>query len=96
MFDLLWKLIGGRSRNDKRRSPRHTAEGSVLVNTADGRVQRGLLRDISETGVGAIIYGSLEVGSTVQLSYEDPRGVRQVRRAVVRHRYGYKHGFDFV
>jgi PilZ domain len=96
MLDLLRKLIGGRERKDKRRCRRYTADGLLLVNTADGRVHRGRLRDLSETGVGAIIYGILEVGCSVELRYEDPRGVRQVRRAVVRHHYGYKHGFDFV
>ncbi len=94
MLDVLRKLIG--ARKDKRRCPRHTAEGFLLVNTADGRVHRGLLRDLSETGVGAIMYGTLEVGSTVELRYEHPTGVNQVRRAVVRHHYGYKHGFDFM
>ncbi len=94
MLDVLRKLIGG--RKDKRRCPRHTAEGILLVNTADGRVHRGLLRDLSDTGVGAIVYGMLDVGSTVQVVYEDSEGVRQVRRAVIRHRYGYKYGFDFM
>ncbi len=78
MLDWLRKLIG--ARKDKRRCPRRTADGLLLVSTVDGQVHRGRLRDVSETGVGAIIYGTLEVGCTVELRYEDPRGVSQVRQ----------------
>ncbi len=96
MIKHLQKWLAPRALKERRRSHRHVIQGPVLVNTADGRVHRGLSRDLSETGFAAIVYGDLEVGLMVQLRFEHPEGTPQDRRAVVRNRYGYKHGFEFA
>lgn len=96
MIRHLQKWLSPREREEKRRSERRPIKGEVIVNTDDGRVHRGLSRDLSETGLAAIIYGDLDVGLTVHLRYEHPDGERHACTAVVRNRQGYKHGFEFA
>ncbi len=96
MIRHLKRWLSAHPWEEKRRSQRRTIQGEVIVNTADGRMHRGISRDLSETGLAAIIYGDLDVGLTVQLRYEHPEGERQARTAVVRNRHGYKHGFEFA
>lgn len=96
MLKHLHRWLTARRWAEKRRSERHTIQGEVVVNTADGRVHRGISRNVSETGLAAIVYGSLDVGVTVQLRYEHPKSGHQARTAVVRNRHGYKHGFEFA
>ena len=80
---------------DRRASPRREVRGTVMVRTIAGQSLGGTLHDISETGTGAVIYGILEVGQrvTLTLEYESQHHSTQ---AVVRRRFGYKHGFEFT
>lgn len=96
MIRHLRQWLSARTWQEKRRSERRAIRAPLLVNTADGRVHRGISRDLSETGLAAIVYGALDVGLTVQLRFEHPEGKRQERRAVVKNRHGYKHGFEFA
>jgi PilZ domain len=96
MIRHLRKWLSARPWDEKRRSERRAIQGEVIVNTADGRVHRGISRNVSETGLAAIVYGSLDVGVTVQLRYEHPESGHQARTAIVRNRHGYKHGFEFA
>ncbi len=96
MLRYLQKWLSPQPWREKRRSARRAVRAEVIVNTADGRIHRGISRDLSETGLAAIIYGDLDIGLTVRLQYEHPEGERQARTAVVRNRHGYKHGFEFA
>ena len=55
----------------------------------------GRTRDISESGMAAIIPVELHVGAEVELQIRLPAGTQAVR-AVVRHKNVYRHGFEFA
>jgi PilZ domain len=82
-----------------RQAPRFAFTDSLEVRTASGAVFRGIARDLSRRGLGAIICADLQVGDSVVIKYAHPQppADRQivVRHARVRGRYGSRYGFEF-
>jgi hypothetical protein len=91
----LEKLFGGTSEQERRRFERRPFHGSVSVRTQAGQEYRGVARDISDAGVGAIVSGDLKVGQMVIVHYQDGTSVTHAK-AVVRQQYGYRYGFEIV
>ena len=87
-----------RPQSAQRRSPRVPFAGPIEVRVASGTRFRGVARDLSAHGMGAIVYADLRVGDAVVVHYEHPRDASSeiVRRsAYVRGRYGSRYGFEF-
>lgn len=80
---------------DKREFPRHPFAASIEVRTTGGTVFRGIARDLSLRGMGAIVYADLHVGDAVVVHYAHPRNEFVRRAACVRGRYGSRYGFEF-
>ena len=67
---------------------RHLIEGGI-------RSRHGISLDISESGLGALIEGGLQVGDTVQIEIKLPRsGLTAI--CVVRHSSSVRSGFEFI
>lgn len=83
----------------KRREPRLPFARSIEVREASGSVFRGIARDLSRHGLGAIVFADLPVGALVAIKYVDPQHPADsqmiVRYARVRGRYGSRYGFEF-
>jgi len=86
-------------RDYKRRMPRFRTDLPLIVRVLG---QEGYLRvhgrctEISEGGLGAVTTAELAAGEIVSLEVPLPeRGTLEVR-AVVRHRMGFLHGFEFI
>lgn len=82
----------------KRRTPRVPFSGSIEVRTAGGTIFRGIGCDLSEGGMGAIVYADLQVGDRVVIYYTHPVDSTNrftFRPACVRGRYGNRYGFEF-
>lgn len=88
------------SRSPARRCVRYRAELPIIVKVLG---QEGFLRihgrcfEIAESGLGAVISSELTPGEVITLEFflpgeDDPF----VIRAIVRHRMGFLHGFEFV
>jgi hypothetical protein len=59
---------------------------------------RGIGRDISESGLGALVYADLQVGESVVLYYTHPQHAATkfvCRPASVRRQHGNGYGFEF-
>ncbi len=60
---------------------------------------RGIARDLSIDGMGAILFADLQVGDRVLIKYQHPyarnTGQTVARRAVVRGCFGHRYGFQF-
>ncbi|MGH3429806.1 MAG: PilZ domain-containing protein [Mycobacteriales bacterium] len=85
-------------QDERRREPRTPFAGSIEVRTAGGTTFRGVARDLSDGGMGAIVYADLSVGDRVVIYYIHPleRASRFVfRTACVRGRHGSRYGFEF-
>lgn len=83
---------------ERRESPRHPFAASIEVRTDGGTIFRGVARDLSVRGMGAIVYADLKVGDCVVVHYAHPMRTAPdfVRRtAYVRGRYGSRYGFEF-
>lgn len=83
---------------ERRREPRNPFEASIEVRTAGGTTFRGVARDLSNGGMGAIVYADLEVGDRVVIYYMHPANSASrfvFRPACVRGRYGSRYGFEF-
>ena len=83
---------------ERRREPRSPFEGSIEVRTAGGTTFRGIGRDLSASGMGAIVYADLQVGERVVIYYMQPAGSSSrfvFRPACVRSSYGSRYGFEF-
>lgn len=82
-----------------RQSPRFAFTDSIEVRTASGAVFRGIARDLSRRGLGAIVFADLQVGDSVAVKYAHPQPPAcsqiVVRYARVRGRYGSRYGFEF-
>ena len=68
---------------------------SVLGQEGYVRVH-GRCTEISELGLGAVTSAELTSGEMVSLELPIPGGSDMDLRAVVRHRMGFLHGFEFV
>ncbi len=83
---------------ERRRSPRTPSTEPVAVRTASGTTFRGVSRDLSESGLGALVYADLSVGESVIVYFSrHQEGVSQFlcRPAFVRRRNGNRYGFEF-
>ena len=87
------------SPNDRRCAERVPFRQEIEVRKESGVLCRGLARDLSDKGMGAIVFGQdLEQGEQVWIKYNHPRAGRSqliVRRAIVRSNYGFRYGFEF-
>jgi PilZ domain-containing protein len=86
------------SRNDRRRSLRIELEMLVTATRANGERFEGYCRNLSRDGAAALVWGELEVGEQVQLTYR-PLGTDSeevVVPARVRQAIGYRYGFEFA
>lgn len=90
-----WKAWGLFRRVERRRSPRQVLGVTISVSTSNGQVYKGVTRDVSETGIGALIYGDLNVGDFVTLKFQPAGKQEKSCRAVVMQRFGYRCGFQF-
>ncbi len=77
---------------ERRRTPRCLFSGPMTIRSADGAALHGISVEMSETGMSAMVKGSLTPGETVEL--EPVAGGRTP--AVVRHKLGRLYGFEFV
>jgi hypothetical protein len=87
-------------RTSTRRVARYRTEIPVIVHVLlkneDVRVH-GRCFEIGELGLGAVITSELPAGEMVSLELSFPQAPDVQRlRAVVRHRMGFLHGFEFV
>ena len=84
---------------ERRSAPRLPFTSSIEVRTLTGAIFRGIGRDLSVRGLGAIVFADLQVGDSVVIKYPHPnthttiQGVR--RNARVKARYGNRYGFEF-
>ena len=86
-------------REYKRRVPRYRADLPLIVRVLgqDGYVRvHGRSTEISEAGLGAVTSTELAPGEVVSLELALPERALMELRAVVRHRMGFLHGFEFV
>ena len=81
---------------ERRKSPRTKLNAPVTVLTTGNQPYRGVCRDISLTGLGAIVYGDLHLGQNVRLSFGAIDGNEMNVPAVVRNLYGSRYGFELL
>jgi len=86
-------------RREKRRVPRHSFDQRLKVKAqVDGEETTlyGRIIDLSELGLGAVISGALERGTTVSLEFSlGPEKPILVVTGIVRFVRGFRHGFQF-
>lgn len=85
-------------RKDRRRSPRIEIEMLLTATRQTGECFQGYCRNLSREGAAALVWGDLESGEKVQLSYR-PLGKDSeqiVVPAIVRQSIGYRYGFEFA
>ncbi len=85
-------------QTDQRSSPRLPFQASIDVRIPNGDLCRGIARDLSPNGMGAIVFADatdLKVGDSVVISYTHPRpsGTEAVERAA---RVSGQHGNRYV
>lgn len=81
---------------ERRKAPRTQLVSPLAVLTAGNQTYRGVCRDISKWGLGAIVYGDLHIDQNVRLRLDAGGGVDVNLRAVVRNHYGSRYGFEFL
>jgi hypothetical protein len=83
-----------------RRFARYRTELPVIVRVLgqNGYVRvHGRCFEIAESGLGAVITSELTSGEMVSLEFDLPQQSEPFAlRAIVRHRMGFLHGFEFV
>lgn len=87
-------------KSSTRRFARYRTELPLIVKVLG---QEGYMRihgrcfEIAENGLGAVVTSEFRAGEMVSLEFSIPNVVdQQSLRAVVRHRMGFLHGFEFV
>jgi len=87
-------------KSSTRRYARYRTELPLIVKVLgqDGYMRvHGRCFEIAENGLGAVITSEFRAGEMVSLEFSFPdTNELQVFRAVVRHRMGFLHGFEFV
>jgi hypothetical protein len=86
-------------QREHRRFPRYRSDLPLIVKVLgqDGYLRiHGRCTEIAESGLGAVVSAELLPGEMVALEFSIPDGSELVLRAVVRHRMGFLHGFEFV
>src|SRR5215467_14511404 len=88
------------AKSSTRRFARYRTELPLIVKvlSQDGYVRiHGRCFEIAESGLGAVITSEFKPGEMVSLEFSFPGNPElQILRAVVRHRMGFLHGFEFV
>ena len=86
-------------QRELRRAPRYAFDQRLKVKAqgdGEGIILYGRIIDLSEMGLGAVISGSLEGGTTVSLEFSTgPGKPTLLLTAVVRYARGFRHGFEF-
>jgi CheY-like chemotaxis protein len=83
----------------QRRWPRKPVDSSLAVFLPVGSAEaklNGRVRTISESGLGAVLFGALDLGQTVTLEFEIGGDAEFRIQAVVRSRQGLNCGFEFL
>ena len=83
----------------RRRWPRKAVDSSLKVLVRIGGMEKqlnGRVRDISENGLGAVIFDTLNLGQKVTLTFDLGEGGEFHFEAVVRHRQPPRCGFEFL
>jgi len=86
-------------KSSTRRFARYRTEIPLIVRALgqDGYLRiHGRCFEIAENGLGAVISSEFSAGEIVSLEFTMPGASEMVLRAVVRHRMGFLHGFEFV
>jgi hypothetical protein len=87
-------------KSSTRRYARYRTEIPVIVKILgkDGYLRiHGRCFEIAEAGLGAVISSELGAGEMATLEFSIPDNPEVfVMRAVVRHRMGFLHGFEFI
>jgi hypothetical protein len=87
-------------KSSTRRYARYRTEVPLIVKMLgrEGYVRiHGRCFEIAEAGLGAVITSELAAGEMVTLEFSIPKVEEPfVMRAVVRHRMGFLHGFEFI
>jgi len=87
-------------KTSARRFARYRTELPIIVRVLgqEGYVRvHGRCFEIAEAGLGAVITSELPAGEMVSLEFTLPDAPdAYVIRAVVRHRMGFLHGFEFI
>lgn len=88
------------SEKERRRELRRFLKLPIEVRGSTAISYRGYTRDLSPTGMGAVVSAALNVGEKVWIKYDHPSKGEQKASAVVRHgtvrqRHGYRYGFEF-
>jgi hypothetical protein len=87
------------NRSVARRFARYRTEIPLIVRVLgqDGYMRiHGRCFEVAENGLGAVITSEFGAGEMVSLEFSIPGQGEMVVRAVVRHRMGFLHGFEFV
>jgi hypothetical protein len=82
-----------------RRFPRYRTDLPLIVKVLgeNGYLRiHGRCNEIAELGLGAVVSAELSPGEMVALEFSLPQGLELSLRAVVRHRMGFLHGFEYV
>ena len=91
---------GASPRRDARRYPRYTLDMRVVVEVFRGPAVQSLwgrCNEIGQDGMSATLTGELQLGEVATLQFTLPRTVAVTKmRALVRHRIGFRHGFEFL
>lgn len=89
-------------QREQRRAPRHPFDQRLKIKAQAGgengeeAILYGRIIDLSEIGLGAVISGSLERGTTVSLEFSTGPGKPTLQlTSVVRYARGFRHGFEF-
>ena len=94
------RLVALMSKSSTRRFARYRTELPLIVKVLgqDGYLRvHGRCFEIAESGLGAVVTSEFRPGEMVSLEFSFPDVPElQVLRAVVRHRMGFLHGFEFV
>jgi hypothetical protein len=83
----------------RRRWPRIAVDSPLTVMIKVNGMEKqlsGRVRDLSENGLGAIIFDTLNLGQTVTLAFDLGDGAEFRFEAVVRHRQAPRCGFEFL
>ena len=86
-------------QTERRHWLRHKVDERVrVIVSEDGKDRHlyGRITDISENGIGAVIPDSLNLAAVVIVEFSLQKSGEFVMQAVVRHRRGFRYGFDFV
>jgi hypothetical protein len=92
--------MSSKQGRQRRRFTRHRTDLSLTVTVlrSEGYVRlQGRCHEIAEAGLGGVISTALVSGEVVSLEFSVPDQPQpMVLRAVVRHRAGFVHGFEFI